>query len=146
MVNLHSQQCVCFGYKMSQVHDINGSIHQNHSHLKCCIISFTIQSKYVDKFLSNTLRVVIGQLRVSSRQLKVENGCTNGVLKEERICRLCHIEIEMRMVVIGCLRRYTSHFDVTNCLMSQISSQKTLMYVSFFFTIDTHPPRLIHQC
>ena len=44
--------------------------------------------------LPNTVRVVIGQLRVSSHQLEIENGRANGVLREERICRICHIEIE----------------------------------------------------
>ena len=36
----------------------------------------------------------IGQLRISSHQLEIENGHTNRVPREERLCRLCHIEIE----------------------------------------------------
>ena len=34
------------------------------------------------------------QLRISSHQLEIENGRANRVPREERLCRLCHIEIE----------------------------------------------------
>ena len=44
-------------------------------------------------FLLDAHRPAIGQLRVPSHQLEVENGRDNGVPREERICRLCHIEI-----------------------------------------------------
>ena len=49
-------------------------------------LGFIIRPKY--------LRVAIGQLRVSSHQLEVENGRANGVPIEERMCILCYIEIE----------------------------------------------------
>ena len=55
---------------------------------------FITQPKYLDTFLSNALRVAIGQLRISSHQRGIENGPTNRVPKEEWIRRLCHIEIE----------------------------------------------------
>ena len=57
-------------------------------------LGFITRPKYLDTFLPNALRVAIGQLRVSSHQLEVETSCTNGVPWEERICKLCHIEIE----------------------------------------------------
>ena len=38
--------------------------------------------------------MAIGQLRISSHQLEIENGRTNRVPREERLCRLCYIEIE----------------------------------------------------
>ena len=57
-------------------------------------LGFFIQPKYLDTFLPNASRVAIGQLRVSSHQLEIENGRANGVLKEGRICRLCYIEID----------------------------------------------------
>ena len=57
-------------------------------------LGFIIQPKYLDTFLPKAQMVVIGWLRVSYCQIEIENGCANGVLKEERICRLCHIEIE----------------------------------------------------
>ena len=38
--------------------------------------------------------MAIGQLRISSHQLEIENGRANRVPREERLCRLCHIEIE----------------------------------------------------
>ena len=34
--------------------------------------------KYLDMFLPNALRVAIGQLRVSSHQLEIENGHANS--------------------------------------------------------------------
>ena len=54
-------------------------------------LGFIIRLKYLDMFLPNALRVAIGQLRVSSDQLEVENDHANKVFREERICRLCHI-------------------------------------------------------
>ena len=57
-------------------------------------LDFIIQPKYLDVFLSNALRVAVGQLIVSSHQLEIENGCANGVPREERVCKLCHIKIE----------------------------------------------------
>ena len=57
-------------------------------------LGFITRPKYLDTFLSNALRVAIGQLKISSHQLEIENNRTDRVLREERICRLCHIEIE----------------------------------------------------
>ena len=57
-------------------------------------LGFITRPKYLDTFLSNALRVAIGQLRTSSHQLEIENGRTNRVPREERLCRLCYIEIE----------------------------------------------------
>ena len=57
-------------------------------------LGFIIGPKSLDTFLPNALRVAIGQLRVSSCQLEIENDCANGVPREERVCRLCHMEIE----------------------------------------------------
>ena len=57
-------------------------------------LGFITRPRYLDVFLPHALRVAIGQLRISSHQLEIENGRTNGVPREERICRLCHIEIE----------------------------------------------------
>ena len=50
----------------------------------------------IDIFLLHALRVTVGQLGVSSHQLEIENGHANEVPtpREERIYRLCHIEIE----------------------------------------------------
>ena len=59
-----------------------------------CELGFIVRPKYLDMLLPYALRVVIGQLRVSSHQLEIENGHANRVPREERICRLCHIEIE----------------------------------------------------
>ena len=50
---------------------------------------FITQPKYLDTFLSNALRVAIGQLRISSHQLEIENGPTNRFAREEMLCRLC---------------------------------------------------------
>ena len=57
-------------------------------------LGFIIQPKYLDMFLPNALRVANGRLRVSFHQLDIENGRANGVPREERICRLCQIEID----------------------------------------------------
>ena len=57
-------------------------------------LGFITPPKYLDAFLPNALKVAIGQLRISSHQLEIDNGRTNRVSREERICRLCHIEIE----------------------------------------------------
>ena len=55
---------------------------------------FIIRPKYQDTFIPDALRVATGELGVSSHQIEVQNGRANGVPREERICRLCHIEIE----------------------------------------------------
>ena len=52
-------------------------------------LGFITRPKYLDALLPNALRVVIGQLRISSHQLEIENCHTNGVPKQESICRLC---------------------------------------------------------
>ena len=57
-------------------------------------LGFITRPKYLDTFLSNALRVAIGQLKISSHQLEIENNRTDRVLREERIFRLYHIEIE----------------------------------------------------
>ena len=57
-------------------------------------LGFITQPRYLNAFLSNALRAAIGQLRISSHQLEIENGWANRVSREERLCRLCHIEIE----------------------------------------------------
>ena len=50
-------------------------------------LGFITRPSYLDTFLSNALRVAIGQLRISSHQLEIENGRTNRVPREERLCR-----------------------------------------------------------
>ena len=45
-------------------------------------------------YIPHVLSVAIGKLRLLSHQLEIENGCANGVPREERIYKLCHIEIE----------------------------------------------------
>ena len=57
-------------------------------------LGFITRPKYLDTFLPNALRVAIGEVRISYHQLEIENDHTTGVLREERICRLCHMEIE----------------------------------------------------
>ena len=57
-------------------------------------LGFIIRPKYLDIFLPHALRVAIGQFRVSSHQLEIENGRANGVPREKRMCRLCHLEVE----------------------------------------------------
>ena len=57
-------------------------------------LGFITRPRYLDTFLSNALRVAIGKLRISSHQLEIENGRANRVPREERLCTLCHIEIE----------------------------------------------------
>ena len=49
---------------------------------------------YLDMFLLNALRDAIEQIRVSSHQLEIENGRANEVSREEKVCRLCHLEID----------------------------------------------------
>ena len=56
-------------------------------------LGFITRPKYLDTFLPNALRVAIGQHRILSHQLEIVNGRTNGVPREERICRSCHIEV-----------------------------------------------------
>ena len=58
-----------------------------------CKLGFITRPKYLDTFLPNALRGAIGQLRISSHQLEIENGRTNKVPREKMRCRLCHIKI-----------------------------------------------------
>ena len=71
-------------------------IYTRHRHINPLEPSPSGMVYYKEHFmlLPNALRVVIGQLRVSSHQLKIENGRANGVPQEKRICRLCQIEIK----------------------------------------------------
>ena len=57
-------------------------------------LDFIVRPKYLHTFLPKHTQGCIGQLRVSSHQLEVENDCANGVPGEEKICGLCHIEVE----------------------------------------------------
>ena len=57
-------------------------------------LGFIICAKYLDIFLANALGVAISQSRISSYKLEVEKCRASRVPGEERICRLCHIEIE----------------------------------------------------
>ena len=57
-------------------------------------LDFIVRPKYLHTFLHKHTQGCIGQLRVSSHQLEVENDRPNGILREESICRLYHIEVE----------------------------------------------------
>ena len=62
--------------------------------MKFSKLGFIERPKYLDVFLPNALRVAIGQLRVSSHQLEIEVGRATGVTREQRLCRLCQLEVE----------------------------------------------------
>ncbi|MCO5569503.1 hypothetical protein L7F22_023216 [Adiantum nelumboides] len=49
---------------------------------------------YMQRYMPHHLRVVIGQLRVSSHQLEIERGRARGLPRDERICPICHTEVE----------------------------------------------------
>ncbi|MCO5601597.1 hypothetical protein L7F22_055720 [Adiantum nelumboides] len=49
---------------------------------------------YMQRYMPHHLRVVIGQLRVSSHQLEIERGIARGLPRDERICPICHTEVE----------------------------------------------------
>ncbi len=55
---------------------------------------FILRPSYMDTHLSHALRTVIGQLRTSSHQLEIEKGRYAGKPMAERICQLCHREVE----------------------------------------------------
>ena len=71
--------------------------------------------------LPNTVRVVIGQLRVSSHQLEIENGRANGVPREERICRLCQIEIDNEYHFTCKCPTYLDLVPIIRCLGHKIT-------------------------
>ncbi|KAH6554789.1 hypothetical protein KP509_1Z306500 [Ceratopteris richardii] len=50
--------------------------------------------RYMQTYLPHHLRVVIGQLEVSSHQLEIERGQSRGVPRDERCCPVCEIEVE----------------------------------------------------
>ncbi|KAH6554691.1 hypothetical protein KP509_1Z314500 [Ceratopteris richardii] len=59
--------------------------------------------RYIQTYLPHHLRVLIGQLQVSSHQLEIERGLSRGVPREERWCPICHTEVESEEhFVIGC--------------------------------------------
>ena len=57
-------------------------------------LGFIERPRYLDIFLPHALRIVIGQLRVSSHNLEIESGRAAGIIRESRICKLCRIEVE----------------------------------------------------
>ena len=60
--------------------------------LHTTVDGFTVRPSYMDTHLSHNLRCVIGQLRTSSHQLKIETGRYMRVPPEERICQICRHE------------------------------------------------------
>ncbi|MCO5610717.1 hypothetical protein L7F22_064958 [Adiantum nelumboides] len=79
--------------------------------------------EYMQIYMPHHLRVVIGQLRVSSHQLAIERGRAQGIPREERICQICQTEVESEEhMVIRCpayseLRsRYTLCPTLRQCL------------------------------
>ena len=55
---------------------------------------FIQRPSYLDTYMSHIMRIAIGQLKVSSHQLEIEAGRAAHILREQRICRLCHTEVE----------------------------------------------------
>ncbi|MCO5548984.1 hypothetical protein L7F22_002449 [Adiantum nelumboides] len=49
---------------------------------------------YMQRYMPHHLQVVIGQLRVSSHQLEIERDRAKGLPRDERICPICHTEVE----------------------------------------------------
>ena len=73
--------------------DLSKMLYYKEHFLHFSKLDFITRPRYLNTFLTNALRVAIGQLRISSHQLEIENGRANRVLREERLCMLCHIEI-----------------------------------------------------
>lgn len=48
---------------------------------------------YVRTYLPHHLRAAIGQLRVSSHQLAIENDRARGIHCEEQTCHICLLEV-----------------------------------------------------
>lgn len=55
---------------------------------------FIQRPRYMDSYMSHAMRVTIGQLRASSHTLEIEAGRAARVPREQRLCRLCHTEVE----------------------------------------------------
>ncbi|MCO5599027.1 hypothetical protein L7F22_053126 [Adiantum nelumboides] len=51
----------------------------------------------MDTHLSHGLRCAIGQIRTSSHQLEIEFGRFQGILPEDRLCKLCGTEPETEL-------------------------------------------------
>ncbi|KAH7281279.1 hypothetical protein KP509_36G038900 [Ceratopteris richardii] len=78
-------------------------LHYREHFLRISDQGFIETPRYMQTYLSHHLRVIIGQLRVSSHQLEIERGRARGVPREERWCPVCHTEIKSEEhLVIRC--------------------------------------------
>lgn len=70
---------------------------------------FISRPAYMDTHLSLEIRSAIGQIRTSSHQLRIETGRYTYIAREDRICELCHQEVESEEHYIC---RCTVHYEI----------------------------------
>lgn len=67
---------------------------------------FIQRPRYMDTYMPHSLRVAIGQLRVSSHRLEIETGRAAAVPRAERTCRVCREEVESEEHFVCTCRAY----------------------------------------
>lgn len=79
--------------------------------------------RYLEAFLHHAPMVALGQLRVSSHRLEIEAGRASCTPREERICRLCRVEVECEEHYVC---RCTAYRDIRERHPSLFSDHPTL--------------------
>ena len=98
---------------------------------------FLRRPRYMDVYMSHSMRVAIGQIRVSSHQLEIETGRAAHIPREERQCRICREEVESEEHYICRCKAYT---DIRERYPTLFAGSPTLRVV-----MDTQDPRRLGE-
>ncbi|KAH7443347.1 hypothetical protein KP509_02G030300 [Ceratopteris richardii] len=105
---------------------------------------------YMDTYMPHSSRVAIGQLRVSSHRLEIETGRAADIPREERICRVCRVEIEDEEHFVcrcsaydGIRGRYGTLFTGQPTLREIMDSRDQRQLGRFLLEIQSHRDSLL---
>lgn len=113
---------------------------------------FIQRPRYLEAFLHHAPMVALGQLRVSSHRLEIEAGRASRTPREERICRLCRVEVECEEHYVC---RCTAYRDIRERHPSLFSDHPTLRQLlhtadqrrlgAFLLEIQRHRERALQE-
>ncbi|KAH6554830.1 hypothetical protein KP509_1Z303800 [Ceratopteris richardii] len=111
---------------------------------------FIQRPRYMDTHMPHSLRVAIGQLRVSSHRLEIETGRAADIAREERICRVCRVEMEDEEHFVcrcsaydGIRGRYETLFAGQPTLREIMDSRDQRQLGRFLLEIQSHRDSLL---
>eukprot|EP00250_Pteridium_aquilinum_P022390 c25367_g1_i1 orf=2-550(-) len=98
---------------------------------------FLRRPSYMDVYMPHSMRVAIGQLRVSSHQLEIETGRAAHIPRDERLCRICRVAVESEEHYTCRCSAYT---DIRERYPTLFTGSPTLREI-----MDTEDPRRLGQ-